>query len=555
MNCQIPKTQTALQLTGPNQLTLNTTKPVSPPGPEQILCQIEAVGLCFSDLKLLKQFSSHVRKSKIVSGIAQDALSEIPSYVPGDAPTVPGHEAVVRVCEIGTNVRDIKIGERFLVQPDYRWLLTEGSNAAFGYNFEGALQEYVLFDQRAITSPDGESMLIAASEHLSASAVALVEPWGCVEQAYSAKNRTSLKTGGQTLIVADGEINEKQLTDFFNCFGKPAKITIISKSSSLSGLDIVIDRADNIDKLTDTGYDDIIYFGSNSQTVQILFDKVATGGLLNIVLCGSRFATEVSIHIGRVHYGNVRIIGTVTSDPADSMRYIPKSGEIRRADKINVIGAAGPMGVMHVVRNICHGIEGIEVFAGDLDRDRLAKLTGIVAPLAEKNNVGFKPYNPNKDNPKDLFDYIVLMAPIPKLVNDSVKTAAEGAIINIFAGIPATVIGQIDFNTYIERHLYLIGTSGLRPDDIKTVLQKIETGRLDTNISVAAVCGLSAAAEAISAVENHLITGKIIVLPACKDLPLLTLDKLPGYLPQLAEHLKNGLWNKKAEDILLEPYK
>ena len=93
----LPKTQYAVQLVGPDELILNKSKEVPVPGPYQILCRVEAVGLCFSDLKLLKQFSSHVRKSEVVSGVDLDILKEIPSYVPGEAATVPGHEAVGRV--------------------------------------------------------------------------------------------------------------------------------------------------------------------------------------------------------------------------------------------------------------------------------------------------------------------------------------------------------------------------------------------------------------------------------------------------------------------------
>ena len=197
MNNQIPDYQRAVQLIGPDQLELNTNKAIDRPGPYQILCRIEAVGLCFSDLKLLKQFNSHARKTPVISGIEQEILDEIPSYVPGDAATVPGHEAVVRVCVIGDKVTDVKVGGRFLVQTDYRWLPTDKSNAAFGYNFEGGLQQYVLMDQRVITSPDGESMLIPASDELSASAIALVEPWACVEDAYAVRERGEIKADGQ----------------------------------------------------------------------------------------------------------------------------------------------------------------------------------------------------------------------------------------------------------------------------------------------------------------------------------------------------------------------
>ncbi len=105
MNTEIPETQTAVQLTGPDNLMLNTQKPVHRPGPHQILCRVEALGLCFSDLKLLNQFSAHVRKSKIIAGIEPDVLEEIPTYVPGDLPTVPGHEATVRICAIGDKVK------------------------------------------------------------------------------------------------------------------------------------------------------------------------------------------------------------------------------------------------------------------------------------------------------------------------------------------------------------------------------------------------------------------------------------------------------------------
>jgi len=149
----LPGTQHAVQLVGPDKLVLNKSKEVFRPGPDQILCRVEAVSLCFSDLKLLKQFSSHVRKGEIVSGIDSDVLKAIPSYVPGEAPTVPGHEATVRIEAVGPGVENFKPGQRYLVQPDYRWLRTAEANAAFGYNFEGALQQYVLMDQRVILSP------------------------------------------------------------------------------------------------------------------------------------------------------------------------------------------------------------------------------------------------------------------------------------------------------------------------------------------------------------------------------------------------------------------
>jgi len=550
----LPKTQYAVQLVGPDKLVLNKSKEVFPPGRHQILCRVEAVGLCFSDLKLLKQFSSHVRKSEIVSGIDLEILKEIPSYVPGEAPTVPGHETVVRIEQVGPEVEDFKPGQRFLVQTDYRWLRTASSNGAFGYNFEGALAEYVLMDERVITTPQGDSMLLPVGEELSGSAVALVEPWACVEDAYASEERTSIKTDGRMLIVADTEVTDDTFRNLFSRYGKPNRITWLSEAPIPAELDLIADRAKSISVLTDVGYDDVIYFGSDAKVVEILFSKIALNGLLNIVLCGDNFGRDVVTTVGRVHYGGIRIVGTTGSDPAESMETIPDTDEIRPGDKINVIGAGGPMGMMHVIRNICQGVEGVSVFASDVDDHRLAALTKIVAPLAKRNGVMYKSYNPTKDEINEAFDYTALMAPIPALVAASVHSAAEGGLINIFAGIPATVTARIDLDAYIAKRLYFIGTSGSTLEDMKRMLEKAESGRLDTNLSVAAVCGLAGATDGIRAVENRSIAGKIVVYPACKNLGLVPLEDMNEKMPQVAKYLNNGLWTKRAEKKLLENF-
>ena len=554
MNHDLPSIQTAVQLIGPDQLQLNKNKKVHPPGPHQILCKVEAVGLCFSDLKLLKQFSNHARKTEILSGIEPSVLKEIPSYVPDAAPTVPGHEAVVRICAAGDGVERFKVGRRYLVQTDYRWLPTAHSNGSFGYNFEGALQEYVLMDERVITSPEGESMLIPASEELTASAIALVEPWACVEEAYRVQERRSLKVGGRTAVVADVKFDLQVLINLLQQYGKPSEIAWMAQAPPPEELPVSVQKYHRVSELKDIGLDDVIYFGSRGETVEQLMPKVAPQGLLNIVQCGGKFNLPVVTQVGRVHYSGIRIIGTTGANPAESMANIPPTGEIRPGDRINVIGAGGPMGVMHVIRNICQGVEKVSVFAGDLNPQRLDLLTRIAQPLAQANSVTYSPYDPTRDILHESFNYTVLMAPIPKLVNDAVQQAAPGGIINIFAGIPATVTAQIDLDRYIEKRLYFIGTSGSVLEDMKVVLAKLESGKLDTNLSVGAVSGLAGAVEGIRAVENQTIPGKIIVYPTCKNLGLIRLSDLADKLPQAARQLNQGFWTRAAEKTLLETY-
>jgi threonine dehydrogenase-like Zn-dependent dehydrogenase len=533
----IPKTQQAVQLIGPDQLKVNEAKEVFEPGKHQVLCQVEVCGLCFSDLKLLKQFAGHARKSEVKEGIDRRALGEMPNYVPGEKPVVPGHETVVRIAKVGPKVSRYRVGERYLVQTDYRWLPTANSNAAFGYNFEGALQEYVLLDERVITAPSGESMLIPAPEDLAASAVALVEPWACVEDAYLNRQRRTLRDGGRALVVGETPVEAGRIRDLG---GKPAEV--------------VFTTSDHLAEQPDGAHDDVIYFGANPQTVEKLWSKVAPGGLVNLVQGGAKFGRTVVTPVGRVHYGGIRIVGTAGALPEEAIAAIPATAEIRRGDNINIVGAAGPMGTMHVIRDLCQGVPEITVFAGDLNDARLAALRRLAEPIAERNRAHFQPYNSQRDKPKASFDYVVLLAPVPALVAEAVRDAAPRAIINIFAGIPANVTGEIDLDLYVVKQAYFVGTSGSTLDDMKIVLRKVADRQLDTNLSVAAIAGLDGAIDGIRAVEKNLMPGKIVVYPFAKGLKLTALTEVAALHPAVARSLADGRWNLEAEAALRKEY-
>lgn len=514
----LPKTQRAIQLVGPDKLEVNPAKPVLPPGEHQVLCQVEVCGLCFSDLKLLKQFSGHPRKSEIKAGIDPAALSEMPHYAPGLKPVVPGHETVVRIRAVGPKVSRYKVGERYLVQTDYRWLPTANSNAAFGYNFEGALQEYVLVDERVITAPGGESMLIPAPKDLSASAIALVEPWACVEDAYRDRQRRTLKDGGRALVVGEFPVPRSRIESLP---GRPAVTEFTT--------------ADRLGELPDGAYDDLLYFGANPATAERLWSKVAAGGLVLLIQGGGKFGRPVVTAVGRVHYGGIRIAGTTGDDAGEAIAAIPPSAEIEPQDRINIVGAAGPMGTMHVVRDLCQGVAGITVFAGDMNDERLAALRRLAEPLAEKMKLSLRSYNPQKEKLSETFDYIVLMAPVAALVAQAVREAAPRAVINIFAGIPATVSGEIDLDLYVRKQAYFVGTSGSTLDDMKAVLRKVADHQLDTNLSVAAISGIEGAIDGIRAVEKNLMPGKIIVYPFARGLALTPIS---------------GPWTRETENAL-----
>jgi len=551
----LPRTQHAVQLVGPGQLKLNDAKEVFRPGPYQILAKVECVGLCFSDLKLLKQFSAHARKSEITGGLSKDVLKDIPSYVPGDMPTVPGHEVTCRIVAVGGKVTRHKVGERCLVQTDYRDLPTANSNAAFGYNFEGGLQEYVLMDERVVVEPGtGERFLIPVPEDLSASSIALVEPWACVEDSYVNPERRTIKAGGRLLVVAD---TLHRIDGLAEAIGKntPGSITAIvadaAQKRAMESLKPAFTAAGDLASLPNEGFDDIIYFGASKEKIDVLNDKLAVRAIFNVVLGGREIGKPVSAGIGRVHYGMTRWIGTTGNNAAESYKNVPATGEIRPGEKMLVVGAAGPMGQMHVIRTVCSGVKDVSIVGIDVDDARLEALARKAEPLAKANGVSMKLINTQKTPITEPFSYFALMVPMAVWARTSVRASLPGCLINIFAGIPAPTRQDLDLDTYIANRCYMFGTSGSVIGDMKIVLRKVIQRQLDTNRSVDAISGIAGASDGIAAVENRTLAGKIIVYPMLHDVGLIPLSELPKRFPTVAAKLDNGAWCLAAEQELL----
>jgi len=542
MTQEFPATQHAIQFVGADQVVHNPAKAMYPLGPRQLLLKSEACGICFSDTKLLHAFTNHPRKSEVLSGLTPEELAEIPSYKPGAQPGVPGHEPVGRIVAVGSDVRFHKVGERVLVQTDYRHLPTASSNAAFGYNFEGALQEYVVLDERVIMDPaTGERFLIPVSDGPSASAVALIEPWACVEAAYAWGERTTLKAGGRLLVVADAVDGLDDLI----AQATPGSITVVGALAVVGAT-----RVASVGDLEGT-FDDIVYVGADADTVETLGSHIGFGGVLDVVLAGGVFDRRVKIDVGRVHYDLIRYTGTAGTNAADGYARIPAQCELREGDRIAIVGAAGPMGLMHTVRTAVSGVPGISMDAVDVDDARLAHLAAVVAPVAAANGVPATFRNSKTAPLEGGYTYVAAMVPAPFLIAQAVDISTDGAIVNAFAGFAIGTMAELDLTAIATKGIYLVGTSGSRIQDMETMLAKVENGTLDTNVSLWAITGMAGVADGIDAVTNRTSGGKIMVYPMLPDLGMVRLDELAEKLPTVAAAMVGGRWTKAAEVALL----
>ena len=183
---------------------------------------------------------------------------------------------------MGDQVTHFKVGDRVLVQADWKHLRTPKSNGAFGYNFEGALQEYVVIDERCAVSPSGEEFLIHVTDGPSAAAVGLIEPWATVEGSYAWAERGHVQDGGRLLVVTDGEAAG---IEALTAEHAPAEVVTVAPSE-LAGLE-------------GQWFDDIVFYAlivwvgglvlvSFGWTRGILFWRALThwyGGMGVLVLC------------------------------------------------------------------------------------------------------------------------------------------------------------------------------------------------------------------------------------------------------------------------------
>ncbi len=474
------------------------TLPLRPPAPNEVMLRVDAVGLCQSDIKIIKQGGAHPRLR------GRDLTAD---------PTVLGHECAATIEAVGEQWKDrFTPGQRFIVQADIYY---KGVGYAFGYVIPGGLAQYCYLDERALDGDEG-CYLLPVDSNTGFSQSALAEPWACVEMAYTVADRVAPNDGAP------------------------------------HGWD----GADS----TSESYDDIVVENPTPQAVEDAANRLNKNG--NLYLLGKP-ATDgaANLDIGRIHYEGIRFLGG--ADSMDGIATAHARNDLRPGGSALFIGAGGPMGQMHVQRALEKQDGPALVVATDLDRGRLDHIKRRFAGLLEKRSVRFELIDTSEfENPAaeqaalralapEGYDDLVTMAPVAALVTGLCELAAPNALLNVFAGVPIGQQAPIPLAALCNG-VRIVGTSGSRIQDMRSVLDKVQGHQLDTNLSVAAVGGLEAAHDGLRGLLDARFPGKTVIYPQVSGLPLTPLDELKTVRPDVAAALgPDNAWTIESERVLM----
>jgi len=152
------------------------------PGPDEVLVEVEACGICGSDVQIIN----------------------VPPGHPSTPPVIIGHEFVGFVRALGADVHDVAVGARVVVDPDPKCGACDPCRSgrpancvnivALGVHRDGALARYV-------TAPADSAYAISAD--VPAEMAALVEPLACV---VNGTNRAAIRPGESVVVFGAGAI-------------------------------------------------------------------------------------------------------------------------------------------------------------------------------------------------------------------------------------------------------------------------------------------------------------------------------------------------------------
>ncbi len=262
-----------------NPLKLTTIKRHKINRPDEILIKIEACGVCHSQLH----------------GIEGD-WKDI--GIPPTLPTVPGHEVVGTIVEVGSSVTKFKVGQRAGVTPlleacgkcqyctiEEKEYLCESSTIT-GESIRGGYAEY-------ITAPENFATLIPNDMKPEYAA-----PLFCAGiTAYKAVKAAEPQKGKKIGIFGIGGVGHMAIQ-----FAKVEECNVTAISRAQKHLDVA----------KRLGADNIVVFTDNTEFIGDIKDKV---GLLDAAIVFAPADAVMDMAVASVKKGGIIVIATIGKNP------------------------------------------------------------------------------------------------------------------------------------------------------------------------------------------------------------------------------------------------
>ena len=487
------------------------TIPVPEIGPDELLVRIDAIGLCFSDVKLIRAGEAHPRV------ISKDLKKD---------PVIPGHEAVMTVVKVGDKVADkFDVGQRFIIQAD---VYVNGRGFAYGYAINGGMEQYSVIDQRILNGDEG-CYLLPISDDMPSAVAALLEPWTCVQASYMIENRTAPLPNGRVFIAA----GDNQIYGAGEALKKAAPASVVgfglapeAVEALNAELGVKMTLVDEIP--SGVQFDDIFLCNLPAEFAEPAAKLGSRGAVTSFI--GDYAGRSGMFDVGRIHYEGFFYQGAPGTVLSAAYGRNVRS-KVKKGGTCWLPGGAGAMGQMHTQLAVENPEGPARILVTDMDSSRIANVERLLAETIAERGIEFKAVNPSSLSKEEFdallrefapegFDDIIRLVPVVPVRAHAANYLGEDGLMNIFAGIPAGVEGMLSIDGMVNRGCRYIGSSGSRTEHLRHTLVLAETGELNPVTALAAVGGMKALKQGLEAVMNAKFPGKTVIFPNAPDMPL-----------------------------------
>ena len=537
-------------------------------GEDDVVARVDAVGVCFSDAKLVRAGAGHARLR------GRDLAAQ---------PVTPGHEVALTVVGVGERRRgQVRLGGRYILQPDVYY---HGRTLAVGYQLAGALAEYVVLGKEVLDGDEG-CYLVPLPDRVGTVEAALIEPWTCVLAAYRIAARTHLRSGGTLRL--HGFADQPRLDLSGLRFGPvPERLGVPLPAPEdgappprqvvAGGLNRVNRAAVEAwcarlgiplacrDEPLPSGADDVVIAGTppGDPWMARLFSDLPRHAVVSVHAAAGSEQRRLACDIGRIHYQGIRLVGAGDGSVARAYAGAARQ-ELAPGGRAWFVGGAGPMGQMHVLLALALPRPPRTIVVTDLSERRLAALgeraaaLGLPVPHLLPARAGDPPTGTDRGSVDrelrrlagDGFDDIVLLAPSPAAAEHAAPWLRPGGYLNVFAGVAEGSVARVPLPLVAGGGVRVAGTTGSPLAVTEHTLAQVTAGTLRPAAVLGALADLGHGGAAVRAVAAGRITGKVVVLPFARGLGLTTLDALAAEDTDWRDALGQcNQWSPAAEDL------